>query len=31
MIAEVDIEKPLRNLKVSKTTGVDGIPAKILK
>ena len=31
MIAEVDIKKSLNNLKVSKATGVDGIPAKILK
>ena len=31
MIAEADIEKTLKNLKVSKATGLDGIPAKILK
>ena len=31
MIAVADIEKTLKNLKVSKATGVDGTSAKILK
>ena len=31
MISEADIEKTLKNLKVSKATGVGGIPAKILE
>ena len=30
-IAEADIIKSIQNLKVSKSTGLDGIPAKLLK
>ena len=30
-IAEADIIKSIQNLKVSKATGLDGIPAKLLK